>query len=106
MFDGVCRKGAMKLLLFLISSISVFNLSNCQTTKKRQSENEEYVNSVNESSEYYETEGSGDYSTYGSGDYYYEYDNPVEFADFPKCCPEGKVSLQGQPYMLERFSSC
>ena len=27
------------------------------------------------------------------GDYYYEYDNPVEFADFPKCCPEGKVRL-------------
>ena len=65
----------MTSIFFLVSLISILTSVNCQ------GESEDYL--YEGSGDYYETEGSG---------YYYEDEyNLLQFPNFPKCCPDGKV---------------
>ena len=80
----------MNSVFYLISLLFINTLSNCQISNNSQTENEEYQDNVNKIFADYGTEGSEDYDYGGSGDYY-EYDNAIEWANFPKCCPIGQV---------------
>ena len=68
----------MMAVFHLISLIFIFILSNSQSTNTSDNENEEYPDYTTES--YYE-------------DNYNDYGAPIQFANFPKCCPEHQVRL-------------
>merc|ERR1712066_229366 len=60
----------------LISLVFIFTLSNSRSTNASDGEKEEYPDYTTES--YYE-------------DYYDDYGAPIEYANFPKCCPENQA---------------